>query len=189
MTEPQDDTPALAETDPRKLIRIARAGEDARSLTHINLGDRVRALRKAQGWTLEQAARQAGLARSTLSKIENGQMSPTYDGLKKLATGLRIPIPQLFTPPEKAEVTGRMAVTKAGDGESHVTATYEHDLLAGALSRRDAALSSGSVPARWTSSMAGSAMMVKFLYVLTGIIQLYTEFYAPVELPGRQRLL
>ena len=33
MTEPQDDTPALAETDPRKLIRIARAGEDAHATT------------------------------------------------------------------------------------------------------------------------------------------------------------
>jgi transcriptional regulator with XRE-family HTH domain len=48
----------------------------------------------------------AGLARSTLSKIENGQMSPTYDALKKLAGGLAISVPQLFTPPSKA----------AGDG-------------------------------------------------------------------------
>jgi transcriptional regulator with XRE-family HTH domain len=39
----------------------------------------VRALRKDRGWTLEQAAAAAGLARSTLSKIENGQMSPTYE--------------------------------------------------------------------------------------------------------------
>ena len=184
MTEPQDDTSALAETDPRKLIRIARAGEDARSLTHINLGDRVRTLRKAQGWTLEQAARQAGLARSTLSKIENGQMSPTYDGLKKLATGLRIPIPQLFTPPEKAEVTGRMAVTKAGDGESHVTATYEHDLLAGALSRKKMLPYRARVRARSMDEFDGWVRHdgEEFLYVLTGIIQLYTEFYAPVEL-------
>jgi transcriptional regulator with XRE-family HTH domain len=31
-----------------------------------------------------------------LSKIENGQMSPTYEALKKLAEGLAISVPQLF---------------------------------------------------------------------------------------------
>ena len=76
----------------------------------------MRELRKARDWTLEQAARQAGLARSTLSKIENGQMSPTYDALKKLAVGLEISVPQLFTPPQREQVNGRMAVTKAGAG-------------------------------------------------------------------------
>ena len=38
------------------------------------------------------------------------------DALKKLATGLGIPVPQLFTPPQRAQVTGRMAVTPSGQG-------------------------------------------------------------------------
>ena len=69
MTDQTDPTP---QTDPRELIRIARAGGGTDGVAHIDLGERVRALRKAQGWTLEQAANQAGLARSTLSKVENG---------------------------------------------------------------------------------------------------------------------
>ena len=74
----------MTSSDPRRLISIAREnGEDAQAQP-LDLGVRVRDLRKAQGWTLEQAASQAGLARSTLSKIENGQMSPTYEALKKL---------------------------------------------------------------------------------------------------------
>ena len=131
-----------------------------------------------------QAAGQAGLARSTLSKIENGQMSPTYDALKKLATGLRIPIPQLFTPPEKTEVTGRLAVTKSGAGERHVTATYEHDLLAGALSRKKMLPYRARIRARSMDEFDGWVRHdgEEFLYVLTGIAMLYTEFYAPVEL-------
>ena len=40
-------------------------------------------------------------------------MSPTYEALKKLAGGLAISVPQLFTPPSKAQVNGRMAVTKS----------------------------------------------------------------------------
>ncbi len=88
-------------------------------MNQLHLGARVRELRKARGWTLEQAARQAGLARSTLSKIENGQMSPTYEALKKLADGLAISVPQLFTPPVAHQVMGRMAVTKSGEGQAH----------------------------------------------------------------------
>jgi transcriptional regulator with XRE-family HTH domain len=74
-------------SDPKRMIKIARESGDAAAAAPLDLGERVRALRKAKGWTLEQAAGQAGLARSTLSKIENGQMSPTYDALKKLDAG------------------------------------------------------------------------------------------------------
>ena len=80
--------------DPKSLIRIARTNGEEASAEPVDLGARVRAIRTERNWTLEQAARQAGLARSTLSKIENGQMSPTYDALKKLAVGLEISIPQ-----------------------------------------------------------------------------------------------
>ena len=89
--------------------------------------NRLRDLRKARGWTLEQAAGQAGLARSTLSKIENGQMSPTFDALKKLAEGLGISVPQLFTPPSRGQVTGRMVVTKSGEGATQITTTVPAD--------------------------------------------------------------
>ena len=71
-------------SDPKRMIRIARESGEANPVEPLDLGIRVRELRKAKGWTLEQAAARAGLARSTLSKIENGQMSPTYDALKKL---------------------------------------------------------------------------------------------------------
>ena len=104
--------------DPKSLIQIARASGREDTSEPLDLGARVRELRKARDWTLEQAAGQAGLARSTLSKIENGQMSPTYEALKKLAVGLEISVPQLFTPPEKGQINGRMAVTKTGDGNA-----------------------------------------------------------------------
>ena len=126
----------MAGSDPKHLIRIARESGDDAPVAPLNLGERVRDLRKARGWTLEQAAGQAGLARSTLSKIENGQMSPTYEALKKLAEGLSISVPQPFTPPSKAQVSGRMTTTKAGEGQGHATATYEHELLAAQMTRK-----------------------------------------------------
>ncbi|MEO9777565.1 MAG: XRE family transcriptional regulator [Sedimentitalea sp.] len=170
--------------DPKSIIRIARKAGDETVAEPLDLGLRVRDLRKAQGWTLEQAARQAGLARSTLSKIENGQMSPTYDALKKLAVGLRISVPQLFTTPQSGQVNGRMAVTRIGEGEAHATATYEHELLAETLSKKQMLPYRARVRARSMEEFDGWVRHdgEEFLYVLTGVVQLFTEFYEPVEM-------
>ncbi|MDB2369199.1 XRE family transcriptional regulator [Octadecabacter sp.] len=174
----------MASTDPQTLISIFRESGDTDAALPLDLGVRVRELRKAQGWTLEQAAKQAGLARSTLSKIENGQMSPTYDALKKLAVGLQISVPQLFTPPQKGQVTGRMAVTRTGDGTSHATTTYEHKLLAETLTKKQMLPYRAQVRARSIDEFDGWVRHdgEEFLYVLTGVIRLYTEFYEPVEM-------
>lgn len=167
------------------LIRLARAsGEAAEETAPVDLAERVRALRQARSWTLEQAANQAGLARSTLSKIENGQMSPTYEALKKLAVGLGISVPQLFTPPSNPQVNGRMSVTRQGEGEAHATATYEHELLASGLTRKSMLPYHARIRARSFEEFDGWVRHdgEEFLYVLTGTIRLLTEFYAPVDM-------
>lgn len=171
-------------TDPKTMIRVAReAGHDT-AVEPLNLGLRVRELRRSLGWTLEEAATRAGLARSTLSKIENGQMSPTYDALKKLASGLSISVPQLFTPPSKAQVNGRMAVTKSGEGQAQATVTYEHELLAGSLSKKQMLPYRATIRARSFEEFSGWVRHdgEEFLFVLTGVVRLYTEFYEPVDL-------
>jgi transcriptional regulator with XRE-family HTH domain len=174
----------MSKTDPKSLIRIARENGDDATAAPVDLGVRVRELRKARSWTLEQAANQAGLARSTLSKIENGQMSPTYDALKKLAVGLSISIPQLFTPPQAEKINGRLAVTKSGQGAAHATVTYEHELLADTLTKKQMLPYRARVRARDMSEFEGWVRHdgEEFLYVLTGVIQLYTEFYEPIEM-------
>ncbi|WP_305971385.1 MULTISPECIES: helix-turn-helix domain-containing protein [unclassified Mameliella] len=170
--------------DPKTLISIARDSGETPQAEPLDLGQRVRDLRKERNWTLEQAARQAGLARSTLSKIENGQMSPTYDALKKLAVGLEITVPQLFTPPQQDKVNGRMVVTRSGEGQRHATATYEHDLLAETLTRKKMLPYRARVRARRMEEFDGWVRHdgEEFLFVLTGVITLYTEFYEPIEM-------
>ena len=171
-------------TDPKSLIRIARESGPDELGQPLDLGARVRALRKSRKWTLEQAATEAGLARSTLSKIENGQMSPTYDALKKLATGLKISVPQLFTPPQDDRINGRLAVTKAGQGAAQATTTYEHELLADSLTKKQMLPYRARVRARDLTEFDGWVRHdgEEFLYVLTGIIKLYTQFYEPIEM-------
>lgn len=166
------------------LIRMARADGNEIPIEPLVLGARVRELRKARNWTLEQAAQQAGLARSTLSKIENEQMSPTFDAVKKLAEGLGISIPQLFTPPKTDQVMGRMAVTKSDEGKQHLTGTYEHDLLAANLTRKQMLPYRARIRARDFAEFEGWVRHdgEEFLYVLSGVIRLFTEFYEPVEM-------
>jgi transcriptional regulator with XRE-family HTH domain len=174
----------MTDVPAKSLIQIARESGEDTVPEPVDLGSRVRELRKARDWTLEQAANQAGLARSTLSKIENGQMSPTYEALKKLAVGLEISVPQLFTPPVKGQVNGRMAITKQGEGSRTITATYEHELLSASLTKKQMLPYRARVRARKFDEFDGWVRHdgEEFLYVLTGTIQLLTEFYEPVEM-------
>lgn len=166
------------------LIRIAKSDGSTTEGETLNLGARVRALRKAHNWTLEQAAQKAGLARSTLSKIENGQMSPTFDAVKKLAEGLNISVPQLFTPPRGDQILGRMAVTRSGEGKPHTTATYEHELLGAGLKSKQMIPYRACIRARSIDEFDGWVRHdgEEFLYVLSGTLTFYTEFYEPIEM-------
>jgi transcriptional regulator with XRE-family HTH domain len=166
------------------LITIARADGAREQGEALDLGQRVRQLRKDRNWTLEQAANQAGLARSTLSKIENGQMSPTFDAVKKLADGLDISVPQLFTPPKTDRVMARLAVTRTGDGRDHITATYEHEMLAPELTAKAMLPYRTRIRARTFDDFDGWVRHdgEEFLYVLSGAVMFYTEFYEPVEM-------
>jgi len=174
----------MSDIDPKNLIRIAHEDGSHGKAQPLDLGARVRELRKSRDWTLERAAQQAGLARSTLSKIENGQMSPTYDALKKLAIGLEISVPQLFTPPSREQVNGRMAVTKAGEGTHQITTTYEHNILAESLSVKKMLPYRARIRARAMEDFDGWVRHdgEEFLYVLTGTVTLFTEFYEPLPL-------
>lgn len=60
------------------------------------IATRVRALRMAQGLTLDALAAKSEVSRSMLSLIERGESSPTAVVLDKIATGLGISLASLF---------------------------------------------------------------------------------------------
>lgn len=151
------------------------------------LGRRIKGLRLGRGWTLEQLGQRCGLARSTLSKIENGQMSPTYDALIKLAGGLGMGLGELFTPQAAPALAGRRSVNRAGDGLPHPTPHYRHVLLCSELSQKDMIPFRSRVTARSFDDFEDWSRHdgEEFVYVLSGELTLYTEFYEPVMLgPG-----
>ncbi|GMM89188.1 helix-turn-helix domain-containing protein [Vibrio fortis] len=164
-------------------LTLAKETPD-QNIEPLRLGQRIKDIRSKLGITLEEASQRTGLARSTLSKIENEQISPTFQAMQKLAMGLQIDMPQLFEPPRKKVATGRRDLTKAGQGKPHPTPTYEHELLATELSNKKMMPFKSRVRARafeeyndWVRHDGE-----EFLMVISGDIMFYSEFYEPIPM-------
>lgn len=150
----------------------------------LKLGQRIKDIRAKLGITLEEASQRTGLARSTLSKIENEQISPTFQAMQKLAHGLQIDMPQLFEPPKKILATGRRDISRFGEGKPHPTPTYEHELLATQLSNKKMMPFKSRVRARAFEEYSDWVRHdgEEFLLILSGDVLFYSEFYEPVRL-------
>lgn len=69
---------------------------------------RIRALRVAQGWSLEELAKRAKFSQSTLSRIENGERRLALDQLVALARALDTSLDQLVETDVEDVVTSPM---------------------------------------------------------------------------------
>ncbi|CAH0529748.1 helix-turn-helix domain-containing protein [Vibrio hippocampi] len=150
----------------------------------LKLGARIKEIRVKLGLTLEEASQRTGLARSTLSKIENEQISPTYQAMQKLAAGLHIDMPQLFEPPKKNLATGRRDLTLKGQGKPHPTPTYEHELLATQISHKKMMPFKSTIRARSFEEYGDWVRHdgEEFLLILSGEVLFFSEFYEPLAM-------
>jgi len=57
---------------------------------------RIRALRTERGWSQERLAEECGLARTTLSDIENGNRRPRIDTCQIIAEALEVTVDELW---------------------------------------------------------------------------------------------
>ncbi len=89
-------------------------GRDATSLESA-IGLQVREFRTRLGMTVVELARQADLSPGMLSKIENGQTSPSLSTLQSLSRALNTPVTSFF---RKFEEQRDATFVKAGQGLS-----------------------------------------------------------------------
>ncbi len=89
------------------------------------VGPRLRRIRAQRGLTLTVAATHAGISKSTLSRLENGQRRPSLELLLPLAQVYRVPIDDLVGAPEVGDprirlkprrVNGRTVLPLTGPG-------------------------------------------------------------------------
>ncbi len=92
-----DKTMAVQRSDGRAK-RLPAAGPvdtSGRTLDQY-IGTTVRQLRLRHGLTIADIAQMAGISRGMLSKIENGQVSPSLDTLAQIASALGVTLSNLF---------------------------------------------------------------------------------------------
>lgn len=70
----------------------------------VRIGSRLRAARKAHGYTLDQLASASGLTKGFLSRVERDETSPSVASLITLCEVMSIEVGSLFSAPEVALV-------------------------------------------------------------------------------------
>lgn len=99
--------------DPEELATGSGAPNAATRTLEQAIGLRVRQHRKDAGLTVSELAAAADISPGMLSKIENGQISPSLNTLQTLAQALNIPIALLFSSFEQRR---DCSYVKAGEG-------------------------------------------------------------------------
>lgn len=169
---------------PSEVLLSARQKRSTKLKSNIQLSKKIRELRRSYGWTLEELGAATGLAVSTLSKIENDRMSPTFDVVQKLAHGFEVDIAELFASPSETRAGSRRSIIRNGEGRLLDAGVYRHQLLAAELTNKRILPFLTTITARSLDEYKdwGSHDGEEFLYVLEGSVIFYTEHYEPVEL-------
>jgi transcriptional regulator with XRE-family HTH domain len=157
-------------------------------------GATIRALRLSKGLTLAQVSEKTGLAISTLSKLEIGSVSLSYDKLMLISKGLGVDMASLVDPkPQTARgsgglAAGRRTVQRAGEGQLVETHSYRQMYLATELLNKKMTPMFVEIRARTLEEFKeefGSLIShpgEEFTFVIEGELDFLSELYAPVRL-------
>lgn len=109
---------------------------DVRSLERA-LGAQIRLLRRKQDLSVSDLATAAGISLGMLSKIENGQISPSLTTVQSLATALSVPISSLFASVEERQDCSFVPTGRGVNIERRGTKAGHNYQLLGHLPRGD----------------------------------------------------
>lgn len=148
------------------------------------IGARLKEVRRSLGRTLQDVSESTGVSISNLSKIENNQISPSFDIMKRICDGLGLSIEDMVRPGEKSVVSGRKTTTRDGEGDHFTSGQYDYRAHASEISRKAMVPLEILVRARsidefdhWSQHRGE-----EFVYVLSGAIEIHTEHYSPFRL-------
>lgn len=141
------------------------------------IGARIRTVRKAKSITLKQLSARSKVSIATLSKIETGKVTGSFNTIYKIARGLEVLVTSILNPVAD-ELAGEesVRVVTRSDRDQHPTQIYRYQLLAnrnrGELTPYVIEVLTDQLPdpVDW-SLHAGEEV----IYVLSGAIDLYVE--------------
>jgi transcriptional regulator with XRE-family HTH domain len=165
----------------------------AASLDRERVGERLRALRKSQGLTLKGLSERSGVALSTLSKIELGQISVSYEKLAAAAHALDADIAHLFDARAAAASAkgGRGPVvvrSTPADAPSYDADNYDYRMLATDFPAKRMTPLLGTIVARTLSQFPDYIRHAgqEFVMVLSGRVRILFETGEAIELARRE---
>jgi transcriptional regulator with XRE-family HTH domain len=151
------------------------------------LGGVMRALRAHNGWTLREMSDRSGIPVSTLSKVEHDRLTLTYDKLQQLSQRLGIRMSDLFAESSdtaETAVTARRSIGRLDRAIQVTTPNYDYHYLCPEL-RRKRMIPILTIIRAKTAEEFGDLVRhsgEEYIYVISGRIEVHTEFYDPVVL-------
>jgi transcriptional regulator with XRE-family HTH domain len=154
---------------------------------HRTIGSLLRSLRSRNGWTLKEMSQRCGIPLSTLSKVEHDRLSLTYDKLQLLSQRLNIRMSEILADQDETTdppVTARRSIGRIADAIRVNTPNYDYYYLCSELRRKRMIPVLTKVRAK---GMLEFGELVRhsgeeFVYVLSGTVEVHTEFYDTVVL-------
>lgn len=150
------------------------------------LGQIIRDLRARKGWTLKEMSEQSGIPVSTLSKVENGRLTLTYDKLQQMSQRLKIRMSDLFAEadPQVESITARRSIGRIDDSVRVNTPNYDYYYLCPELRRKRMIPIVTRISAKSLDQFGDLVRHSgeEYIHVLEGSIVVHTEFYDPVAL-------
>ena len=147
-----------------------------------HIADQLRRLRASRGLSASALARQAGIAKSTLTQLELGRGNPGIETLWALANTLGVPFAELI-----AAAPADVAIVRAGQGTTteDEQATMQATLIDTAWSGRRQSLYRLHLAAGATHvSQAHLPATIEHLYVISGRLSAGPQDQPVVLAPG-----
>ena len=158
------------------------------------IGQRLRQLRKDNHWTLAHVAEKTGISVGTLSKLEHGKTDLNFSSVNKLANGLELPVTDLTNPAPAFAVrsaTGMRSITLGGQGAKFEASDMLYEVLCNDVTHHNQGYLRGTVQSHaFDSSMPWHRHEgQEFLFILDGILDLFTGLYQPLRLEAGDSIL
>ncbi|MGN8108887.1 helix-turn-helix domain-containing protein [Paraburkholderia sp. 22098] len=147
-------------------------------LDHKLVGAHLRQARKTRGLTLAELSERSGIAVSTISKAERGDIALTYDKFAALAHSLELEFDAIFGRRRKpAAGAMKPSFTAAGKQQIYDTPNYEYGMLANSLTGKRMMPMRAHIHARAVSDFPEYIRHSgeEFVFLLSGKLELRFE--------------
>jgi transcriptional regulator with XRE-family HTH domain len=169
------------------------AALDETVFDQASFGAAIRRARLERGWTLRDLSQRSKISQSTLSRVETGQITLSFDRAHALAKALEANFSELLTrigrsrrvPRDTpAHTSGWRSLTRQGEGKHVVQRNYDYEYLCTDFLYRRLVTLIATITAR---SLEEHGPFVshpgeEFVHVLEGSVVIAMEAYAPLRL-------